>query len=184
VHNRQTLAGILASLGLAVAGLGGPEWACAAGAEATPAAVVGGQLAAQEKQLRTTLAQTAAVVVRSDGALELWYPVRLAFVPDGTDLLPGCATLLDLLARSLREYGHSQVVVAVYTDAIGSSEFNQGQSQARATVLVEALQARGVDAARLVARGMGEAAQLEAPDTAEGRDLNRRVQFVITPLSS
>jgi len=178
------MAGVLATLGLAGAGLGGPVMARAPGPEPAPAAAVGGPLAAQEKQLRTTLAQTAAVVARSEDALELWYPVRLAFVPDGTDLLPSGAALLDLLARSLREYEHSQVVVAVYTDAIGGSEYNQGQSQARAAVLVEALQARGVDAARLVARGMGETVQLEAPDTAEGRDLNRRVQFVITPLSS
>ena len=42
---------------------------------------------------------------------------------------PTGTAMLDMLARSLREYAHTQVVVAVYTDAIGSSEFNQQQSR-------------------------------------------------------
>ena len=146
--------------------------------------VVTARLEAQEAGLRTELAATAAVVVRSPGALELWYPVRLTFVPDGTELLPAGLTMLDLVAHSLREYGNTAIVVAVYTDAIGSSDYNQKQSQARAAAVVAWLQSRGVAPARLIARGMGESVQLEAPNTPEGRDLNRRVQLVITPLSS
>ena len=171
-------------LGLAVAGAPGFARAAESGRPAGGGSTAAERLAAQEEQLRTSLAPTAAVVVRSGNALELWYPARLAFVPDSTDLLPTAAAWLDLVAHSLREYTHSEVVIAVYTDTIGSSESNQAQSQARATALVEALQSRGVAASRLVARGMGESAQLEAPATPEGRDLNRRVQVVITPLSS
>jgi len=140
-------------------------------------------LAAQEAALRTSLAQTAVVISRSGKALELWYPVRLAFVPDGTELLAPATTMLDLLARSLREYEHTTVLVAVYTDAIGSNSFNQQQSQTRAAAVVAYLETKGVFPARLVAKGAGESAPLEAPNTPEGRDLNRRVQIVITPLS-
>jgi outer membrane protein OmpA-like peptidoglycan-associated protein len=142
------------------------------------------QLGAQEAELRAALASTAAVVVRAPGALELRYPVKLAFEADGTELLPAAATLLDLVAHSLRSYDGTAIVVAVYTDAIGSAEYNQHQSEVRAAVLVEALKSRGIAPARLIARGPGESAQLEAPNTPEGRDLNRRVQLVITPLSS
>ena len=151
---------------------------------AEPKPVAAAPLTAQEAELRAALAPTAAVVARSPGALELWYPVRLAFAADGTELLPAAATLLDLVAHSLRSYERTAIVVAVYTDAIGSADYNQHQSEARAAVLVEALESRGVAPARLVARGRGESAQLEAPNTPEGRDLNRRVQLVITPLSS
>lgn len=120
---------------------------------------------------------------RSGPALELWYPVRLAFVPDGTELLAPAMAMLDLLARSLREYEHSNIVVAVYTDAIGSPIYNQQQSQGRADAVVAYLQSKGISPARLIARGAGESAPLEAPNTPEGRDLNRRLQVVITPLS-
>ena len=176
----------VAILGLAVAGWSAAHGARAAAAAppAEPGPAVTAQLAAQETELRAELASTAAVVVRSPGALELWYPVRLAFSPDGTDLLPAAATLLDLVAHSLRSHDRTAIVVAVYTDAIGSAEYNQRQSGARAAVLVEALQSRGIAPARLIARGLGESVQLEAPNTPEGRDLNRRVQLVITPLSS
>ncbi len=181
----QKTAGIVMVLGLAAAGTwGGAHAAATAKAAAGAASSASLRLRAQEKQLRTTLAPTAAVVVRSEKSLELWYPVRLAFVPDGNELLPTGVEWLDLVARSLREYAQSEVVVAVYTDDIGSNDYNQSQSQARAAALVEALQERGVAAERLVARGMGESEQLEAPDTPEGRDLNRRVQLIITPLSS
>jgi outer membrane protein OmpA-like peptidoglycan-associated protein len=187
MRNRQARFVVVAMLGLAcaaVAGAGAGHSKAPASKGTVKAESAAAQLTAQERQLRTSLSTTAAVVVRSENALELWYPVRLAFAPDGNELLPAGTALLDLIARSLREYANSEVVVAVYTDAIGSSEYNQGQSQARATVLVEELEARGVAAVRLVARGMGESAQLEAPNTPEGRDLNRRVQLVITPLSS
>lgn len=141
-------------------------------------------LAAQEAGLRTSLAQTAAVIVRTAGALGLRYPARMAFVPDRAELAPAGKSMLDLLAGSLREYERTEIVVAVYTDAIGSSAFNQQQAQARAAAVVAYLRSKGVAPARLIARGAGESAPLEAPNTPEGRDLNRRLELTITALSS
>lgn len=158
-----------------------PEATAAAAAKAQPSSSA--PLAAQEAALRTSLAPTAAVISRSSDALELWYPVRLAFSADGTELLASATAMLDLLAHSLKEYEHTAVVVAVYTDAIGSNDYNQQQSQARAAAVVAYLVTKGVAEARLVARGAGETAPLEAENTPEGRDLNRRLQVVITPLS-
>ncbi len=139
---------------------------------------------AQEAGLRISLAPTAAVITRDGEALKVEFPVRLAFVPDGMELLPTGKQLLDLLARSLRSHERTQVVVAVYTDAIGSSEFNQQQSLARAEVVVGYLRDKSVAGARLIARGVGESAPLSAENTPAGRDLNRRLQVIITPLSS
>ncbi len=149
-----------------------------------PDALAAARLASQEAGLRTSLAATAATVVHAPDAVELHYPVRLAFAADRAELLPAGAALLDALARSLREYKRTQLVVAVYTDTIGSSAFNQQQAQSRAGVVVAYLEIRGVAPERLIARGVGEAAQLAAPDSPEGRDLNRRLELTITPLSS
>ena len=91
--------------------------------------------------------------------------------------------MLDLLARSLREYEHTAIVVAVYTDAIGSNHYNKQQSQSRAEAVMAYLGTKGVAPVRLAAKGLGESAPLETPNTPEGRDLNRRLQVVITPLS-
>jgi outer membrane protein OmpA-like peptidoglycan-associated protein len=150
---------------------------------AEPHALSTGPASAQELALRTSLAQTAVVISRSGSALELLYPIRLAFVADGTDLLAPATVMLDLLVHSLREYEHSNIAVSVYTDAIGSSLYNQQQSQSRADAVVAYLVAKGISPERLVAKGVGETAPLEAPNTPEGRDLNRRLQVTITPLS-
>ena len=158
-------------------------WAADGVAEtADPAALA--RLAVQEAGLRTALAPTAAVVEHADGTVVLHFPVRMAFASDRAELLPAGTAFLDAVARSLREYKRSQLIVAVYTDAIGGSEFNQQQAQARAGVVVAYLQIKGVAPERLVARGVGETAQLPAPNTPEGRDLNRRLELTITPLSS
>ncbi|HEV7432165.1 MAG TPA: OmpA family protein [Steroidobacteraceae bacterium] len=141
------------------------------------------RLGAQEATLRISLAPTAAVISRSSHGLEVWYPARLAFAPDETELLVSATAMLDLLARSLREHEHTTVVVAVYTDAIGNSDYNEQQSLSRAAAVIAYLEAKGVAPTRLVARGAGESAPLEAPSTPEGRDLNRRLEVLITPLS-
>ena len=138
----------------------------------------------QEAGLRTALAPTAAVIAREGEAIKVEFPIRLAFVPDGMELLPAGTQMLDILARSLRAHEHTQVVVAVYTDAIGGSEFNQQQSLARAAVVVGYLRDKSVAGARLIARGVGESEPLSAENTPAGRDLNRRLQLIITPLSS
>jgi outer membrane protein OmpA-like peptidoglycan-associated protein len=166
-------------------GAAGPDAAhrARAGTAAAAPAVSPASLSAQQAALRTSLASTAVVIASSSKALELWYPVRLAFAPDSTELLSTATVMLDLLARSLSEYEHTAIVVAVYTDAIGSNDYNQQQSQTRAAAVVAYLESKGVAAARLVARGVGESAPLEAPANPEGRDLNRRLQVVITPLS-
>ncbi len=75
-------------------------------------------------------------------------------------------------------------MVTVYTDTIGSNESNLQQSQGRADVVLDYLKTKGVEAERMSARGAGETEQLAAPNTPEGRDLNRRLELTIAALSS
>jgi outer membrane protein OmpA-like peptidoglycan-associated protein len=142
------------------------------------------RLASQEAELRDSLATTAATVVHASDSVTLNFPVRLAFSADRDELLPAGTEMLDAVAHSLKDYRRTRLVITVYTDAIGSSEFNQQQSQARAAAVLEYLRGQGVEAERMIARGAGEGAQLAAPNTAEGRDLNRRLELTITTLSS
>ncbi len=142
------------------------------------------RLASQEAELRVSLATTAATVVHGEQSVTLNFPIRFSFAADGAELLPAGTEMLDAVARSLKDYKRTQLVVTVYTDAIGSSESNLEQSQARADLVLNYLQTKGVEPERMSARGAGEAAQLAAPNTAEGRDLNRRMELTIAALSS
>jgi len=169
---------------LAMAPRAGAAVAPPASAAGVDKAAVPGWFIDQEAGLRTALAPTAAVIERTRGAVIVRYPARLAFAADQAELLPAGSAMLDVLLHSLRDHKRTQLVVAVYTDTIGSVEFNQQQAQARAAAVVAYLQTRGIAADRLIARGVGEGEQLPAPNTPEGRDLNRRLELTITPLSS
>ena len=72
------------------------------------------------------------------------------------------------------------MVVAVFTDAIGSAAFNQAQAQTRASAVTAYLESHGVAAHRLIARGVGEAQPINTDNTPEGRSLNRRIELTIS----
>lgn len=66
-----------------------------------------------------------------------------------------------------------------HTDAVGTAEYNQDLSQRRAFAVVKYLTDKGIDPARLTAEGFGEAIPIGDNETADGRYLNRRVEFIV-----
>jgi large repetitive protein len=66
-----------------------------------------------------------------------------------------------------------------HTDDVGSDVANLELSQSRAEAVKEALSERGVDAGRLDAAGFGELRPVELNETEEGKEKNRRVEFII-----
>jgi len=83
-------------------------------------------------------------------------------------------------ARIMKENPDIRVEIQGHTDAIGTDKANQKLSERRAYAVINFLvQYGGVDAKRLVAKGYGESKPIATNDTDEGRQLNRRVDFVI-----
>ncbi len=72
-----------------------------------------------------------------------------------------------------------KVEIAGHTDSIGTQEYNQRLSQARAEAVARWLVEHGVDSTRIVAVGYGESQPIADNGTEEGRALNRRVTFKI-----
>ncbi|HEV8235031.1 MAG TPA: OmpA family protein, partial [Gemmatimonadaceae bacterium] len=70
-------------------------------------------------------------------------------------------------------------LIVGYTDTEGSSVYNQGLSERRATSVSNYLAAQGVRVARLRTAGRGELEPISANDTESGRQLNRRVEVAI-----
>ncbi|MEO0019992.1 MAG: OmpA family protein [candidate division WOR-3 bacterium] len=72
------------------------------------------------------------------------------------------------------------VEIQGHTDNIGSDQANQILSEKRAYAVMNFLvQYGGIDPKRLTAKGFGESRPIASNDTDEGRQLNRRVEFVI-----
>lgn len=73
-----------------------------------------------------------------------------------------------------------KVEISGHTDNIGYKAYNKHLSQLRANAVVNYLLNKGIDARRVVARGYGEEHPLASNDNeAEGRSLNRRVEFKV-----
>ncbi len=73
-----------------------------------------------------------------------------------------------------------RVEIQGHTDNIGSDAYNQKLSERRAqSVVTYLVQNFGIDISRLTAKGYGESKPIASNDNAEGRALNRRVQFFI-----
>ena len=71
------------------------------------------------------------------------------------------------------------IVVEGYTDNVGTLEFNQQLSEARATSVGYALVARGVAQDRIRTKGNAYNNPVASNDTPEGRALNRRTEIIV-----
>jgi outer membrane protein OmpA-like peptidoglycan-associated protein len=73
-----------------------------------------------------------------------------------------------------------KIEVQGHADDTGTKEFNESLAQQRAEAVRRWLVSKGIDAKRLAAKGYGARVPIDSNTTDEGRQKNRRVQFVIT----
>ena len=105
---------------------------------------------------------------------------NLFFATNKTYILPQSEQAMSDLANFLLENRTVTIRITGHTDAVGTDEANQILSEGRANAVRADLIKRGVEAERLEAEGKGEKEPVADNDTEEGRQLNRRVEFVIT----
>ena len=86
---------------------------------------------------------------------------------------------LDASIQDLKNNPDLQVIVAGHSDSRGNPDFNRALSQKRAEAVRNYLITKGVNPARLSARGYGDKEPAATNDTAEGRAKNRRVELRI-----
>lgn len=88
---------------------------------------------------------------------------------------PELEKLIDLLKKN----PPIKAVIQGHTDNVGNPKYNFDLSQKRAQSVVEYLVKNGIPLDRLMAKGFGESKPISTNDTEEGRQLNRRTEFVI-----
>ncbi len=115
--------------------------------------------------------------------LRLQTPIRLNnifFESDKAVLLPESRRELKRLAGLLRQYEKMEIEIDGHTDSQNTEDYNQKLSGARAAAVLQYLVGEeGIAASRLTSRGYGESRPVSGNDTKEGRQLNRRVEFLI-----
>jgi outer membrane protein OmpA-like peptidoglycan-associated protein len=104
------------------------------------------------------------------------------FGSDNADIYPGFEQLLNLGVGLLTTFPTITVTIRGHTDNLGSPTYNTELAQRRVNAVIAYLTHRGVDRDRLVGDAVGADQPIGDNDTEQGRQLNRRIEFVIDGL--
>lgn len=96
------------------------------------------------------------------------------------ELRPGSLRNVQQLADFLRDNPERKVRVEGFTDSVGSDDYNQRLSERRAQSVAFALQRQGVTPERIVTAGYGEEYPVASNASAASRQMNRRVEVIIS----
>ena len=88
--------------------------------------------------------------------------------------------LLDTVVEVLKEHPEIRLEIQGHMDSSGDDQHSMKLSQSRAEAVLRYLVDHGIDSARLTAHGYGETRPIESNRTSQGREINRRVEFVRT----
>ena len=164
------------------------EAAQAQAAQAQAQAQAAQQQAAAAQEQNAALAQRAAalealLVEMHAVKTERGYVVTIGdvlFATDKASLTPDGMSTLRKLADVMAQNPNRTVLVEGFTDSTGSSSYNQELSQRRAEAVASALAGMGVARERIAMKAYGEAFPVASNDTAANRQLNRRVEIVLS----
>ncbi|WP_240220580.1 OmpA family protein [Rheinheimera hassiensis] len=145
-------------------------------------AAVGSYMDNQEKALNKELSGSGVKVVRDGDKLRLDIPAQLTFDINRSDIRSNLYPVFNDIAKVLRDYEKTMLVIAGHTDDTGAYQYNMTLSQARADSVKQYLTAQNVQAIRIETQGYGPSYPI-VPNTSEAnRALNRRVEIHIEPV--
>jgi outer membrane protein OmpA-like peptidoglycan-associated protein len=148
-----------------------------AAAGAAVGAAVGRRMDKQEQELRQI--EGVEVTRPSEGQIDVRLTNDILFDLNSSALRSASRTTLNELGDNFRQYPDNRLIVEGHTDSSGTDAYNQKLSEQRASSVADYLIDRGVAASKITVYGFGEARPKASNDTAEGRQLNRRVEIHI-----
>lgn len=103
----------------------------------------------------------------------------ITFDNNSARLTANAQRLMENVVSFLRSDPSARISISGHTDSVASDAYNLKLSRNRAIEVRDYLVGYGIDASRLDAAGYGESRPVASNATAEGRELNRRVEFTI-----
>lgn len=142
----------------------------AAATDAAAANAKAAQLQAQMDDLKAKQTERGLVITLGD----------VLFGTDMATLNPNGMQTVQKLADVLKQNPQRNVMIEGFTDSTGSAAHNQELSERRANAVRSALQNLGIAPARVATHGYGQTFPVAANDTRENRQMNRRVEIIVS----
>lgn len=128
------------------------------------------QLEAQLKDLNAKKTDRGLVITLGD----------VLFDTDQAQIKSGGTGSLQKLADFLKQHPQRTALVEGYTDSTGSADYNQGLSDRRANAVRTSLVDMGIGNDRITTHGYGMESPVASNDTPAGRQMNRRVEIILS----
>ena len=129
----------------------------------------------REQKIVTLSADDLGAAISDAGRVAIY---GIYFDYDKAAVKPESQPQLDQMVTYLQKNPELRVYVVGHTDNKGALDYNMKLSGERATSVVKALLAAGVDKSRIVPKAAGPIAPLASNHTPEGQAKNRRVELV------
>jgi len=144
----------------------------------TTGAIIGKKMDKQAAEIQQQVPD--AKVERVGEGINVEFNSNILFGINSYNLTSDAMNNLNKLVSVLQNYQDTNIEIQGHTDNTGAESYNQKLSEKRAGSVSSYLMQSGVSGNRITTRGFGELVPKYTNDTAEGRAMNRRVEFVIT----
>ena len=111
--------------------------------------------------------------------IKITFASGILFDVNKSALQPDAMVNMQKLAVILNKYEDTEILIEGHTDATGSEDYNMDLSLRRAQSVGNYLTAQQVLPTRLNMMGYGETQPIATNETADGRQMNRRVEIAI-----
>lgn len=184
--NRKTKQG--AAVGAIAGAVAGAVVGNQSGSKGTGAAIgaavgagVGGAIGHRMDKQQAELERLEGIEVArtADDEIAVTISGDVLYDVDSSTLRPSSRATLGDMSDVLVSYPDTMIQISGHADSTGSAAHNQELSVRRAQSVSSYLSSRGVAVSRIESFGYGETSPRESNETAEGRQLNRRVEIRI-----
>lgn len=141
-------------------------------------AIIGKKMDQQAQEIEKEVA--GAKVERVGEGIVVEFSSAVLFGFDQATITPQAQQTLNDLIKVLNKYPDTDLTIDGHTDNTGKVDYNQKLSERRAGNVAGYLTSNGIAIERISTRGFGLTQPKYDNNTAEGRALNRRVEFAIT----
>ena len=139
--------------------------------------LIGRYMDKQAEELKRDL--EGATVERVGEGIKITFHQGIQFATNSDNLTATDKTNIDDLAKVLKKYDDTNILIEGHTDATGKRNYNQTLSEKRAASVSDYLKSSGVPGGRISNIGYGPDQPIADNATPDGRQQNRRLEVAI-----